>query len=214
MSQEINVTSEKELENLLNQDQNGSSSVSRMDVRKAIASLTDEGLIDVRPQKGTVIKVPNKQYVEDAKGVIASIAATQLVGRLTSPKKLNIEKLRDILSSLKENLATDAYNLVENPTKANHLILEKTEDIFEVLFESPLKSKIFQQCYSLVRLGDKPHEKDLSRFPELLENLVDALENRAATSTIKAMESAKAIMQTLVGRDRTNAYFQSYPALG
>lgn len=152
--------------------------LSRTPVREALIELSKGGIVEVYPQKGSVISLIDYDLVEQARfmrGVMEN-AVVRLACEAATP---------DALLKLEENVKLQEFYLsVEQPTR----LMELDDDFHETLFEIAQKGQI----YSLIQ--------NLTIHFNRVRNMV-----LTAVKNIKIVQDHQAILEAVRERDPQRA---------
>ncbi|WP_026702516.1 GntR family transcriptional regulator [Salibacterium aidingense] len=114
--------------------------VSRTPIREAISRLSQEGLIDVYPQRGTFVSLIDEEHVEEGRFMREhmEIAVVKL-----ACKKLSATELQD----LSENLLLQEMSVKE---KNYQRIFQLDEDFHRIIFAGCKKQRTWQSVQSMM----------------------------------------------------------------
>ena len=162
--------------------------VSLTPVRHAIQMLTTEGLVEVRPRSGTYVASVSARDVEetfDIRCALECMAASQAVPRVTQE---DLQHLRELLKLLKQPVHTQEESRAHQQANSEfHLVILRAAGNRRLL-------EMYDSLNAHIKIArihasgtDWQSRLDLEQAEH--EEIVDALEQRAATRLVKAMRA-------------------------
>jgi hypothetical protein len=189
-------------------------SISRIPIRRAILALEIEGFLRVFAKKGTLVVTPNQEDIIDAKDCFLDILMKSFSTRYT---KKNHDKLKEIVCEMKKHSSyfqdIKDMKIAENYDETQqhkNVILDQAEKFFIELLQSDLKTKIFKQVFTTMRMGGI-HSVDYVALADNFQKIADTVDKEGKTSSIIGMKAFKEILGQLVGQEAATAYFKSAP---
>lgn len=147
-------------------------SVSRQPVREAFMKLVEDGLVEVRPQRGSFVRKINKDAVMDARFVREAIEARIVRKLAIVPDKNLIQKLRELL------VAQEAV-----PLHQLEDFMKLDEEFHKTLANAACSLYGWKVIEAIKMQADRVRYLSLQKFPQ--KNLV-----RQHTSIVDAIERA------------------------
>lgn len=156
--------------------------VSANPVREALHQLQGEGIVEMRLNRGAVVRTVDAGFVKnvyDLRGAIEGMLAAEAARRATAD---NISRLRDLVEAYELAAATDAIGVVVQANRALHRAIN-------LLGDNPLALEVFDGRSSLIdalrcSLGNRP-----GRLQDIIiehRDILDAIESGDADRAASA----------------------------
>lgn len=156
-------------------------SVSRQPVREAFIKLRNEGLVEVRPQRGTFVTKILIDAVSDARFIREAIEAdiVKLLAETSTPEL--VSKLRSMIQEQKDLARTDIDKFMELDEKFHRSLAELAGKATAWKVIASMKAHFDRVRYL------SSTQKPMQRLIDQHEAVVDAIEKKDAVRAVEAI---------------------------
>jgi len=179
--------------------------VSRQPVREAFITLVNEGLVEIRPQRGTYVKRIDYESVMNGRFVREAVEADIVKNLSKNPDEKFIAQLRSQLKEQHASVKGSAGNFIELDEQFHHMLanaagLHKIWDFLETT-----KSQMDRVRY--ITFEEFPIAKLIEQHEQIVDCIEDASPGRAQTAMRNHLRE---ILNSLPKvRDRYPDYFEN-----